>query len=306
MTGFRRKIKKLSIEACILRQLSHIIKIILTIKIMKILNSISVVDNDKYFLGLLKGYCYVNNIILNEHDFDMAGVKEIEVIRPALVFFSLELLGDNTKVLDTLLSIIESMKGNLMVCGLNKNSADIYNGIPGWFGEVINDSICEVDWFIKKKFCLDVRSADDRRFRERRNFKERRSGDSNNFADYGSILSVQRGVERICFKGLRIDSNNKCVFLNDRRVDLTRKEFDLIELLSTDIDRIYSAEEIINHIWPENSRATKSDLYQYMHLLRKKIENDPNNPRWIMTIKGFGYRLNLHNADIEKQEALCS
>lgn len=273
---------------------------------MKILNSISVFDNDKYFLGLLKGYCYVNNIILNEHNFDIAGVKEVEAIKPALVFFSLELLGGDKKVLDKFLVSIEGMGNYLIVCGLNKNSSDIYNGIPGWFGEVINDSICEVDWFIKNNFYLDVRSANDRRFRERRNFKERRSGDSNNFNGYGSILAVQRDVEKICFKGLRIDSRNKCVFLNERRVDLTRKEFDLIELLSTNIDRIYSAEEIINHIWPENGRATKSDLYQYMHLLRKKIENDPNNPRWIMTIKGFGYRLNLHNADIEQQEVLCS
>jgi len=46
-------------------------------------------------------------------------------------------------------------------------------------------------------------------------------------------------------------------------------------------------DEIIKHLWPENNRATKSDLYQYMHLLRKKIEKDPNNPQWIMTVKGL-------------------
>lgn len=53
------------------------------------------------------------------------------------------------------------------------------------------------------------------------------------------------------------------------------------------------SDEIINHVWPENNRVTKSDLYQYMHLLRKKVEIDPNNPQWILTVKGFGYKLNV-------------
>jgi len=76
-------------------------------------------------------------------------------------------------------------------------------------------------------------------------------------------------------------------------LNLTRKEFELFELLAKDIDRVFMTDEIINHLWPDNNRATKSDLYQYMHLLRKKIENDPNNPQWILTVKGFGYKLNM-------------
>lgn len=90
---------------------------------------------------------------------------------------------------------------------------------------------------------------------------------------------------------VRIDQRNKCVYLKGKKVDLTRKEFELFELLASDPDRIFMAEDIINHVWPDNTRATKSDLYQYMHLLRKKIEKDPNNPQWIATVKGFGYKL---------------
>ncbi|MDD1627680.1 MAG: helix-turn-helix domain-containing protein, partial [Methylococcaceae bacterium] len=110
------------------------------------------------------------------------------------------------------------------------------------------------------------------------------------------------------FKDFQIDQRNKCVFLEGHKVDLTPKEFELVVLLSTDVDRIFMADEIIKHIWPENNRATKSDLYQYMHLLRKKIEKDPNNPQWIMTVKGFGYKLNIGNsvcsaANIHKRKA---
>ena len=83
------------------------------------------------------------------------------------------------------------------------------------------------------------------------------------------------------------------IFCELPKIDLTPKEFELVVLLSTDVNRIFMADEIIKHLWPENNRATKSDLYQYMHLLRKKIEKDPNNPQWIVTVKGFGYKLNI-------------
>jgi DNA-binding response OmpR family regulator len=118
--------------------------------------------------------------------------------------------------------------------------------------------------------------AHERRHQERRHANERR-------LEGASVAHSQQAV--------RIDQRNKCVYLRGKKVDLTRKEFELFELLASDPDRIFMAEEIINHVWPDNNRATKSDLYQYMHLLRKKIEKDPNNPQFIATVKGFGYKL---------------
>lgn len=268
---------------------------------MNILNSISIFDNDKYFLGLLNGYCYANNIILNDINFNMEGVQEMEASKPNLVFFSLDLLNIDKEVLDKFLTSVKNKGNQVMVCGLNKGSSDICASTPGWFDDVINDSICDVDWFIKKNFYFDIRSTNDRRFRERRHFKERRNGKLNHFSNNYPMLTLENDINEINFKGLKIDQRNKCVFLNERRVDLTPKEFDLIDFLSKDIERVYTAEEIINHIWPKTNRATKSDLYQYMHLLRKKIENDPTNPKWIVNIKGFGYRLNLRDTTIEKR-----
>jgi DNA-binding winged helix-turn-helix (wHTH) protein len=57
---------------------------------------------------------------------------------------------------------------------------------------------------------------------------------------------------------------------NGANVQLTPKELELVELLLTETDRMFTADEIIRHLWPETYRATKSDLYQYMHLVRKK------------------------------------
>ena len=96
---------------------------------------------------------------------------------------------------------------------------------------------------------------------------------------------------------LRIDKNNKCLFLNGIEVSLTPKEFELMEFLLSDINRVFMNSEIINHLWPESVRASKSDLYQYMHLLRKKLEKDSNNPRIIKTVRGFGYKIISHYSE---------
>ena len=69
--------------------------------------------------------------------------------------------------------------------------------------------------------------------------------------------------------------------------------FKLFKLLAEDPERVCTTEKLITSLWPNRGRANKSDLYQYMHLLRKKIEKDPDNPLWIKTIKGAGYKLHI-------------
>ena len=72
---------------------------------------------------------------------------------------------------------------------------------------------------------------------------------------------------------------------------LSPKEYDLFKLLATDPGRVFSNQEIIDHLWPAPSRADSNDVKQYIHLLRNKIEEKPTHPRWIKTVKGFGYKL---------------
>jgi DNA-binding winged helix-turn-helix (wHTH) protein len=62
---------------------------------------------------------------------------------------------------------------------------------------------------------------------------------------------------------------------NGCEVSLTPKKFELIDLLLSDINRVFKNDKIINRLWPESHRATKSELYQYMHLIKKKDRNRP-------------------------------
>jgi len=278
---------------------------------MKTINSILVFDNDKYFLAMLKGYCYANNIAMTAVDFNRDGINEVAKLKPPLIVVPLDLVSTPNKSLETALLRRAVASNQVKICGLNKNSTDIISaGLSGWLDVVINNpfDIGEIDGYLKKTFLWNSCLTEKRKYGERRSLTERRSIELKDNCDEGHKETRNRGCQHEAgipgFKNFQIDQRNKCVFLKGHKVDLTPKEFELVELLLTDVDRIFMADEIINHLWPENKRATKSDLYQYMHLLRKKIEKDPNNPQWIVTVKGFGYKLNIGNSEEMHQEAL--
>jgi len=90
---------------------------------------------------------------------------------------------------------------------------------------------------------------------------------------------------------LRIDDRAKVVTLHGKPINLSPKEYELLKLLASDPGRVFSDEEIIARLWPQGTHATSNDVKQYIHLLRSKIEDDPQHPRLILTVKGFGYKL---------------
>ena len=280
---------------------------------MKTINSILVFDYDKYFLALLKGYCYANQISIIEVDFNRDGINEVAKLKPPLIVLPLDLVSTPNKSLETALLRRAVANSQVKICGLNKNSTDIIStGLSEWLDVIINNpfDIAEIDKYIKKTFLLNGYLTEKRSYKERRSFTDRRGMEIHYNDDNGFKVTRNSGYqhedENSGYKDFQIDQRNKCVVLEGHKVDLTPKEFELVELLLTDVDRIFMADEIINHLWPENNRATKSDLYQYMHLLRKKIEKDPNNPQWIVTVKGFGYKLNISNSEEIYEEELFS
>jgi DNA-binding response OmpR family regulator len=275
---------------------------------MKTITNIAVFDNDKFFLSMLKGYCYANNIEMTEVDFNRDGIGKVEKLKPVLIVIPLDLVSTANTSLETVLLRRAAASRQIKICGLNKNSTDIISAsLLSWLDVIINNplDIGEIDGYLKKNFLLNNYLTEKRKNGERRSRTERRSIGFKDNCDEAHKETKNRGYQQVTdipvFKNFQIDQRNKCVVLEGHKVDLTPKEFELVELLLTDVDRIFMADEIINHLWPENNRATKSDLYQYMHLLRKKIEKDPNNPQWIVTIKGFGYKLNIGNSEEKHQ-----
>jgi DNA-binding response OmpR family regulator len=90
---------------------------------------------------------------------------------------------------------------------------------------------------------------------------------------------------------LVIDDARKEVRLDGRPISLSPKEYALLTLLASESGRVFSSEEIRGRLWSANSYASPEDVQKYVYLLRKKFQDDPENPRIVLTVRGFGYRL---------------
>ncbi|MDR7417843.1 MAG: response regulator transcription factor [Armatimonadota bacterium] len=87
-----------------------------------------------------------------------------------------------------------------------------------------------------------------------------------------------------------IDDDRKQAMVRGRPVALSPKEFDLLRLLASRPGKVFSTEEILSAVWPDRHAAAAEDVKKYIHMLRNKIEQDPSEPRIIVTARGFGYR----------------
>jgi DNA-binding response OmpR family regulator len=96
---------------------------------------------------------------------------------------------------------------------------------------------------------------------------------------------------RLVFDGLVVDLQTREVTVGDQRADLTAKEFDLLAFLAGSPRQVFSREQLLRQVW-ESSSDWQSDatITEHVRRLRRKIEVDPDNPRWISTVRGVGYR----------------
>ena len=99
---------------------------------------------------------------------------------------------------------------------------------------------------------------------------------------------------------LRIDRAMKRVTLKGEGVDLTPKQFALLEFLAERSDRVVSEKEIVDGVWAGSHYADSKDVKQYVYLVRKRLSKaDPGGRDLITTVPGFGYRLTSDPVDGE-------
>ena len=91
--------------------------------------------------------------------------------------------------------------------------------------------------------------------------------------------------------GLLIDRGARRVWLGEREVDLTRKEFDLLERLAQDAGRVVTRETLMSDVWDMNWFGSTKTLDVHIAWLRRKLGDDPSAPTYIHTVRGVGFRL---------------
>jgi len=98
------------------------------------------------------------------------------------------------------------------------------------------------------------------------------------------------GPEVVRHHELVIDLDNRTVYKNDRPVELTLKEYELLEVFARNPRRVFSREELLSKAWGYDFMGDTRAVDTCITRLRKKIEDDSANPRHIITVYGFGYR----------------
>lgn len=98
--------------------------------------------------------------------------------------------------------------------------------------------------------------------------------------------------DNFSIENIAIDLEKRKVLLNDVKLELTPKEFDLLVLLAKNPGRVYSRNDLLDKIWGYNFNGYEHTVNSHINRLRAKIEPDINRPRYILTSWGVGYKFN--------------
>ncbi len=94
------------------------------------------------------------------------------------------------------------------------------------------------------------------------------------------------------FGEIHIDIEKRKVLVNGKKMELSPKEFELLILLSSNPGRSYSRSQLLTLIWGYDYAGHEHNINSHINRLRAKIEPDMNNPTYILTTWGVGYRFN--------------
>lgn len=96
-------------------------------------------------------------------------------------------------------------------------------------------------------------------------------------------------VKVIESKDLKLDCESRRLFILGNEVNLTAKEFDLLELLVTNPNKVYSRENLLNIVWGYEYPGDVRTVDVHVRRLREKIEKNPSEPKYVHTKWGVGY-----------------
>ena len=108
---------------------------------------------------------------------------------------------------------------------------------------------------------------------------------------YGRLTAKRKDDSDIIKVGeITIDTQAKRVSLRDKELVMTSREYELLLFLATNPDKVFSREDLFNRIWKLDSMGETSTVTVHINRIREKIEDDKNNPKYIETLWGSGYR----------------
>ena len=96
--------------------------------------------------------------------------------------------------------------------------------------------------------------------------------------------------QKLEYPGLEVDLLRRQVLCSGSPVELTAREFDVLALLASSPGRVYSREQIMRHLWNGDFYGEVRAADVHVQHVRRKVEPDPKNPCYVLTVRGVGYR----------------
>ena len=109
-------------------------------------------------------------------------------------------------------------------------------------------------------------------------------------AKINGIFKRRYALDEITDGNIRISKASHAVYKNERELEMTAKEFELLLLLMENQGMALSKEYIFRQVWGIDSFSEQQTLTVHIKWLRQKIEDDPKNPKKIITVWGVGYK----------------
>src|SRR4051812_25861491 len=108
----------------------------------------------------------------------------------------------------------------------------------------------------------------------------------------GGQVNPREGTDRVQIGELVIDKRRHEVMRSGKVVDLTPLEFQILDLLASEPGRAWSRNSLLDQVWSTDYEGYQRNIDPHINRLRKKIEPDPKNPHYVLTVRGVGYKLN--------------
>lgn len=108
----------------------------------------------------------------------------------------------------------------------------------------------------------------------------------------GGSFKAESGDERREVGDLVVDLRRHEVSRAGERIDLTPLEFQILELLASEPGRAWSRNDLLDRVWSTEYEGYQRNIDPHINRLRKKLEADPKNPHYVLTVRGVGYKLN--------------
>jgi len=110
---------------------------------------------------------------------------------------------------------------------------------------------------------------------------------------YMSLGDYEAGRNRgnLMLGGLKLDTEKKELYVDGQITHLTAKEYRIVKLFMQHPGKVYSAEDIYQHVWQEEAYAVENTVMVHIRRIREKIEINPKEPKYLKVVWGIGYKM---------------